>query len=456
MTVRSIAQSLAAIAVEAPNEDAAPAAHDAATLCILDAVGNALGAVRRAEGVPLKDWLARESVGDAFVLGEDIPRTPAVAALANGFLMHVEDYDDSPHSTYFLPALLAESTRSQVTGQSFVSAWIAAYEVWMLLVTAARIDRPFNPTSVIAPIAAAAGVSRLRGLDQVTATTALALAGQSSGGIRAGFGTHLKALDAGRSSASGLTAVDLAENGWTAEPEIFDAPNGWIAAFGTFDGARERFDAGLEADPARFPRVGRAPLLKRWPCCARHIGPLDALFAALADTDGKPVTALRVEIGFRPAATAVFREEPCTPMEARFSLPYVLTAAAVDGEISPRTFTPSSFVRIMGHPLREAIDVAYRPERAGTMDTETCLVEITTEGGDRRTVESVGLGAPTRDEVVTKFHSNAGSAPTADAAERILAIGDCDDVGALWREINTSFLAARETPLPPRDQERTS
>src|SRR5690606_8279288 len=92
-----------------------------------------------------------------------------------------------------------------------------------------------------------------------------------------------------------------------------------------------------------FPAIGRRPLMKGSPCCARHIAPLAATLGMLDEVGSSQVMSARVELGFDPVATAAFREHPATAAEARFSVPYVLTAACRDGDVTPDSFTAESF-----------------------------------------------------------------------------------------------------------------
>src|SRR5690606_25406739 len=80
--------------------------------------------------------------------------------------------------------------------------------------------------------AAAAAAGKLRGLDKEALSRALAIAGSQSAGLRENFGTMTKPFHAGRSSESGVVAVDFAAAGWSATDKILEASRGFFRAGG--------------------------------------------------------------------------------------------------------------------------------------------------------------------------------------------------------------------------------
>src|SRR5205807_1494066 len=77
---------------------------------------------------------------------------------------------------------------------------------------------------------AAAGCARLLDLDQDAWTQALGIAGTQAAGLKAAFGTMSKPLHAGKAAMNGLLAATLAARGFTGDPEIIEASQGFAEA----------------------------------------------------------------------------------------------------------------------------------------------------------------------------------------------------------------------------------
>lgn len=417
-------------------DDVPPAAITAAKMCVADAIAAACSSASRPSGAKALQMLAPGAgsgsrSGIHRVIGSGGRYDAESAAFANAVLMHAEDFDDTPHTCYYLPALLAAAEETGASGSDLVASWTVAYEVWMALVQGLRMDRPFNPTSVVAPIAAAAGVSWLKGLDMDATTAALAIATQASGGIRGHFGTDMKALDAGRSAKAGLNAVMLAERGWTAEEEIFESANGWAAAFGGRDWSLDRARESLSVPSEAFPRLGRPPGAKDWPCCARHIGPLTALFALASEREHMcDVIAIHLETGFDPGTTAAFRDWPANGLEGKFSVRYVAAAAWLDGRVVPESFDQPAYERISSDPLYANITVSFNPDRAGSQSEETCLVRLVLSDGSERVREQRGVPFLSAGEVMEKLRRNAARLLGEESAGKVRdVLGELESEG---------------------------
>ena len=444
MTNSTFAESLGEYIQRISPQNIAMDTREIAQDCILDALGAALAAVSEDRLAKIAQTLTADAgVHGAFVVGSERTFVAADAAWANGVLMHIEDFDDTPHTSYFLPALMAVTAEKKVSGAEFIGAWVAAYNTWMILAGCLDFNRPFNPTSVFAPIAAAAGVAKLRGLDAGQTANALVIATQYSGGLRGHFGTDVKAFDAGRSAQAGLKSVDLASAGWAGELAIFESENGWGESFGLSPGAFTLAVETMGKPSALVSLLGRRPGIKQWPCCARNIGPVAALEQIVESASGV-VRALDVEVGFVPEETAVFRTNPRTPQEARFDLGYALVAMARDKEITQESFTNGAFEKTISDPLLRNISVKYVASRAGNMQTETCLVTAHMSSGEQLTSEVEGLRFLDHESVQEKFlHNSTNKIPKEAAASamsmtaHLNEIEDAEDVFRLFRKDNS-------------------
>ncbi|MGH3158008.1 MAG: MmgE/PrpD family protein, partial [Streptosporangiaceae bacterium] len=434
----------------------------------------ALASSSRRSGSTLSRWLELEDQPDGrhLVLGLRRRMIGTVAATVNGTLMHAEDWDDSPHTSYYFPALLAAAERNHSSGRDLIVAWVAAYEVWGSVLPALVPDRQLNPTSVIAPIAAAVGAGLLYRLSGLELRYAIGIAAAASSGIRANFGTDTKGLDAGRSAAAGLLAVQLASAGWDADESALEGFKGFFDCFGGpgadpargADGLGTQYrSAVVPADPAaggyldpatwppayspklaRRPRPAPAmvpartggrgsPTVKAWPCCLGANAALTLLFSLVRQHGIRPgdITEIEVTVPRELRNTAMFRDPPRTGLEAKFSLPYVIASAWADGDVTLDSFQSAAFQLTMAAGRMEAVRIVTDPEMAGR--GESGRVEVRTRDGLSQSLTGTGLGLHLLPPAITqKFTASAlESMSAADAAAVARAVWAMEDLGSL-------------------------
>lgn len=434
--------------------------------CTLDAIGvGALGASLPI-GATLGSLLDAEGGGNATctVIGRRQRTSPTWAAFVNGCLMHAEDWDDTPHTSYYLAALLATAEELDSSGEELVTAWVAAYEVWTHLIPALAIDRQHNPTSVVGPMVASLAAGYLHHFSVEQLQTALALGAASSGGLRANFGTLAKPMDAGNSARAGVQAVQLTRLGWTAEQRILEGLDGvrYKGVFDSFGGAhqdpalaldglgvhfrsaarpRNGFGGGAldpETWPPRWvagaqrgadggpagPEGRGAPTVKAWPACFGHNSALTALFSVLQEPgfDSDQIVSIDLLRPSDPTDSATFRTDPKTGLEAKFSVPFVMAAGWLDGSIDVETFRDDNYQRIYHSGRLQRVHVVV--DRSLAARGESGSVTLNLANGTHRTFP-LGRGLALQgDGVVAKFLHNAtpllGAAQASASAERIM------------------------------------
>jgi len=121
------------------------------------------------------------------------------------------------------------------SGRAVADAMVLGYEV------AGRIDESLTPGrmklgfhgSVSTVFGAAVTAGRLLGLDLEQMTHAIALAATSIGGMALAADTSCaREYHAAMSAQAGVQAALAAQRGFTADPEIFEAPRGFLKAMG--------------------------------------------------------------------------------------------------------------------------------------------------------------------------------------------------------------------------------
>ena len=341
--------------------------------------------------------VARWGAGGAVVAGSPHRLAAPWAALVNGTAAHALDYDDileisNAHvSAALVPALLALGQERGADGGSCVDAFIVGVEVM------ARLGEALNPahyftgwhtTSTLGAPAAAAACARLLRLDAARTTAALSLATSLASGGKRQFGTMAKPLHAGLAAKNGIVAAVLAESGVTAAADAYEGARGFVDLFAGVP--PERLEAAV-ADLDGPPAIERHGLWQKvYPCCGSVHRPLDALLDMRENGGLEPkavagIDALLPEIETHNLPYAA----PADAMQARFSLPYLLASALVDGRLALDAFTVDALAR---PGVRALIPrVRMRPDPSRPIDANVdeaplrATVTVRLAGGDERT-----------------------------------------------------------------------
>ena len=236
-----------------------------------------------------------------------------------------------------------------------------------------------------------------------TTQTAFGIAASMASGLQRNFGTMTKPLHTGWAARSALAAIQLARCGFTAAPDVLEAPAGFFAAYGVETSCPEAAIHRL-GNPWVILSPGLA--LKRFPCCyAAHRG-MDGVLQ-LRDGLGLNAENLeRLECRMPPGGMRVLLyPQPQTGLEGKFSLQYALAAAIIDDPLSIRTFTDEGVARPVVSQLLRRIKVE-ETTACTTRDPDYQARSYGTRGHVE--VEAWGLGRPAcaargRDRTGTPF-----------------------------------------------------
>ena len=322
--------------------------------------------------------VAAWGAGEAVVAGTPHRLAAPWAALVNGTAAHALDYDDvleisNAHaSAVLVPALLALGEERGADGAACADAFIVGVEVMARLGEALNMTHYFkgwHTTSTLGAPAAAAACARLLRLDAARATAALSLATSLASGAKRQFGTMAKPLHAGLAAKNGIMAAVLAESGVTAATDAYEGERGFVDLFAGVP--TERLEAAV-ADFDGPPAIERHGLWQKYyPCCASAHRPLDALLALRTEGEVGPravaeVDALLPEI----AVQNLPYDDPDDAMQARFSLPYLLASALVDGRLALDAFTGPALARPDVCALLPRVRMRPDPAQPGAVNVD--------------------------------------------------------------------------------------
>jgi 2-methylcitrate dehydratase PrpD len=426
-----------------------------AKLHLLDLLGVALASSTMPFGASA--WRAARSAGgtgQATVIGFSERLWPAWAALVNGTLAHGTDFDDTHQasvvhvSTSVVPAALAAAEAAGADGERFVTALAIGMESAVRIGLVARggfHDRGFHPTGICGTYAAALTAGWLAGLDAGHLADAVGLSGSMAAGSLEFLtdGSAAKRVHGGWAAHGGLTAAELAREGFSGPRAVFEG------RFGLYRShlGDEGWDVGvLTKDLGRCWEMLDIAL-KPYPCCHFTHAFIDCAARVRDDLCPRVEEIARVDCFIAPREMPVVcepRATKCAPQndyDAKFSLPYAVACMLLRGHVDLDDFTPEAIrnpavldlaARVDCHPDSSADYPRHFPGR---------LRVTLGDGRSFECSEPINRGGPERplslEEVREKYRRNACRAlpprqvaALMDAVERIdrlpsvRAIGD--------------------------------
>lgn len=353
----------------------APAVEDHAeqvARALVDTVAVTLGGAGDAGERILRSWATGEApAGPATLWTSGEQTTASMAALVNGTVAHLLDYDDiCPSmplhpSTVLVPALVAAAQAwggETADPQRFVEAYdvgAAAFRaVADVLPQHVHYARGWHSTSTIGRLATVAALARLDGTSVRTTRHALGIVSSLAGGSRANFGSMTKPLHAGAAARDAVSAMELARAGFTANPEELEASAGFLGRFGDPEQAplgsiaqtlEERLEYWTDAWTQEWG-------LKQYPSCYgthRGIDAMAEIRRARPDADPRSIRATLHPRGTRPLRNT----PPTSATEAKFSLEYTLAVTYLRGRVTLEDFTDEAFADARVHELMRRVTV---------------------------------------------------------------------------------------------------
>ncbi|KFN38144.1 hypothetical protein KN63_05670, partial [Smithella sp. F21] len=355
------------------------------------------------------------------VIGRNFKTSVYNAAMANGTLGHALDYDDMSASlighpsTVVLPAVLALGEYIKISGRRALEAFTLGIEVACAIgrgVNPDHYQNGWHPTASIGVFGATAAAGKILGLSIDQLSHAFGIAGSESSGLRENFGTMTKPLHAGRAATKGVLAAMLASKGLTGAGNIFEGEAGFFKAMtGNYDVEKIYKSVG---NPYEVESPGLS--IKPYPACGATFNGIDAMLALTTENRIDPENVKKIECGSVPIAKDVLIYPlPKTGLEGKFSMPFCLALALIEGKVALDYFTNQKvsdpvIVKLMGKTNLyidpELAKIGYR----GTFNT---IVKISLHDG-RKFIKRVDYskGSPenplSEKELLDKYADCAG------------------------------------------------
>ncbi len=345
----------------------------------------------------------------------------ANAALANGYLVNALDYDDTymeaiiHTSCCIVPAMLAAGEDGHADGRTALTAAIAGSELMLRLARAGKNNlfrRNFHTLGLLGPLGAAMTASRIMGLDADATTNALGIAAGLGGGVLQSLaeGKSIKAFRAGYAAHGGIVAARLAARGVTGPAAALEGPLGLFPTYlpsNEFD--LEELVAGLGStwhvpgiSVKMFPGGHRSHYFVESALRLRQQHAINAGQIASVCCTSSPN---HLYYNFTEAGYA-----PANDYMARFSVPYLVSVALLDGAITPASMAEP---RIRDpETLRVARLVTCRIAPDADLPDQRGRVSITLHDGrtfehQQKHIEGTPEHPASVDAIVRKFRVNA-------------------------------------------------
>jgi 2-methylcitrate dehydratase PrpD len=376
----------------------------------------------------------------AMVLGRKRKLGLMEAALANGQMGHMLDYDDTHMggvvlhtSGPVLAALLPLIELGGISGRDVICAYAAGFEAGVRVGQSAPGHHAggWHLTGTLGSIAAGAAAARLLRLDSQRMIHALGIAATQASGMQQNRGTMCKSFHAGKAASNGLLAALLAEQGFDSTDEMIEGKRGFCRIYS--DNASPELVLEELGTRWEIARNGHKPY-----ACGVVLHPaLDAMVALRGAQVRTPAEIERVELAVHPFAVRITGlTDPETGLQSKFSIYHAAAAAYLDGRAGIAQFTDeraamADVVALRGK-IEARIDESLEKDQAAAT-----LVTMSGERIESRIEHASGTVAnPMSDGAIEdKFMANAVSIIGEQRARQVTAAAWALDALADVRDV---------------------
>lgn len=417
---------------------------------VIDALGCAMGAYD-AEPAQIARKVAQLSSNPngATVLTTGHKTSPDLAAFASGVMMRYLDFNDTylskepAHPSDNIAAVLAVAEAEKKGGKDIITAIVLAYEIQCRLCDAASIRARGWDHVTYGAFSAGLAAGKLYGLSQQQLVHVQGLAATPNNALRqtrVGELSHWKGCAFANASRNAVFAATLAKHGMTGPSEIFEGEMGfWAQVSGPFDLA----PMGGEDGNPHF--MINQTYVKHFPAEYHSQSAIEAALELRAqigaDNIDQKIESITIE-SFDAAVDIIagFAEHwaPKSRETADHSMPYCVSAALIDGDITLDTFSDARIQEPKLRALIQKVKVNRNTEMtAGYPEgIPNLLVIKTTDGKEYSKKISYPLGHnrnPMNDvDIEKKFRSLALRWMSEANADRILkalwSLETCTDI----------------------------
>ena len=286
--------------------------------------------------------------GKCTIIGMGLRSSPVYAALANGTMVRLLDFDDEiagrgihPSGAVF-PAVMALGEMNGSPGADVLAAFVLGCEVIARLEGAgdgswwAAGDDPATGhcgPGAAGAIGAACAAAAVLGLDVRETENALGIACGAAAGAAGWLPSGTRALQGGQAAMTGVLAGMLAQQGIASPPGALETTGGWLDThWGAGQAVSERAEGFFRGLGNPFDIMDPGVTLKFYPCATASHTTVEALLQLMQQYQIQPSGVVSVHVGVtREALAALPHPTPADGNEAKACLSYIAAATLLHG-----------------------------------------------------------------------------------------------------------------------------
>jgi len=381
---------------------------------VLDTVGAIVAGSRLPENAAFARLTAQRSgPGTATLLGHPLKADPMMATLVNGTVgvsLEMDEgnrYGGGHPSIHVTPGALAVGEEMGISGKLFIESVLVGYEVSSRIGGATVARDNVHSHGHWGTFGTAASVANIKGYGSGQVRTVINLAASMSPAntwTPCFEGATIRNLYSGRSGFHGVLAVHLYECGFTA---LNDAP---ADVFGSILG--DQFAPALAVEGLGHGEYRIQQNYFKFHACCRYNHPaLDALASLRLRESFQADEVQEVDvttIGGIPQGM-VREEYPDNMLNAKFSIPYAVAAAIVQGGSDISVFYPVALDNDVTRDLAGRVNVVLDASMTMRRDDQACArVVVKLKDGRRLSEDTYSIRGDAanpvpRQELLDKF-----------------------------------------------------
>ncbi|MFD2177442.1 MmgE/PrpD family protein [Veronia pacifica] len=386
----TIVQELAVFAEKASFEDLSQDALREVKIRVLDSIGCAIGAV---EGAPIRR--IKEHIDDfggaplVTLIGGG-KTSPDRAALYNSALVRYLDYNDSYlakketcHPSDNIGSVLAGAEFSGSHGKDFITAVALAYQIQCKLSDVAPVRHKGFDHTVQGAYGAAAGVAKALKLNQEQIANAIAISATAYNALRVTRTGNL----------SNWKGLAFPSTGWTSTHSAFLAMRGITGPEEVFEGNKGFMDAiagefSVDWSQENLEKV-TGTIIKKYNAEIHSQSTLEGLIEWRNESNINPEDIDSIELETFDVAYHIIgggeeggKKLIRTKEEADHSLPYMMAAAILDGQVLPAQYHPERIVKDDIQTLLQKVHVSENQSYSAQFPQQEAIsIRITMKDG---------------------------------------------------------------------------
>jgi 2-methylcitrate dehydratase PrpD len=416
---------------------------EAAKKSLLDWIGVTLGGSKDTVIQILMDVLNEiDGKGQSSIIGHNSRTTMLNAALINGTMSHILDYDDA-HSVVrthpsapLVPALLVVAEHRALSGRELITALIAGLEATIRIGYAlgkGYYEKGWHATSVLGRLGAAAGVAKLLNLNMGQTSVALGLAATQAGGVRDVFGTMGKPFHAGKAAMDGLLAALLAKRDFSGPSDLLNPEAGFSHVFS------DEYDPTFIVNGLGVEYKTLENTFKPYAACLLAHPVIDGLITLKKEHNVEPDTIKEINIWVASLNLKVAgNPEPENGTQAKFSIHAAAALASIYGQATNSMFSNE----IINDPRLRALMSKVKPLVDDTLAETEAELTVVLDNGKHHSIHVVTpKGDPrnplTFDDIAEKMRDLAQGVLSRDATDQIVGLTeDLENLDNVARLLN--------------------